>query len=201
MSRGDDYYSYRKKDTNFCLDGGVGGANGQNVYLWTCIDDVQNQHWRKVDMGNGKYRLEKRNAPAFSIDGGVGSGFDGQNVYLWESDNQNPNQHWTLTPVGAGQAARVSQASVPTSLATATPVVVFPNPIKAGPIQVELSSYAENDALVTFYDLLGHQLYQQSAGGNILNIEPGILPAKGMYLIRVQRVSTGEITTYELTYR
>lgn len=95
ISRGGDYYSYKKRGTNFCLDGNGGGANGQSVYLWTCSDSNQNQQWRKVQIGNN-YRLEKRNASGYSLDGGNG-GANGQDLYLWESSDTNQNQQWVLT--------------------------------------------------------------------------------------------------------
>lgn len=92
ISRGGDYYSYKKRGTNYCLDGDHGGANGQNVYLWTCSTNNQNQHWKKVYV-SGQYRLEKRNASGYSLDGNRG-GANGQNLYLWQSNNANPNQLW-----------------------------------------------------------------------------------------------------------
>lgn len=95
ISRGGDYYSYKKSGTNYCLDGNHGGANGQNVYLWTCSTSNQNQHWKKVNV-NGQFRLEKRNSPEFSIDGNHG-GANGQNLYLWKSSSTNPNQLWEFT--------------------------------------------------------------------------------------------------------
>lgn len=96
ISRGGDYYSYKKRGTNFCLDGDSGGANGQNVYLWTCSDNNHNQHWKKVYV-SGQYRLEKRNAPEYSMDGNRG-GANRQNLYLWRSNNANQNQLWEFTP-------------------------------------------------------------------------------------------------------
>ncbi len=95
ISRGGDYYSYKKRGTNYCLDGNHGGADGQNVYLWECMTNNQNQHWRKVNV-NGRYRLEKRNASGFSLDGNHG-GDNGQNLYLWSSSNTNANQLWEFT--------------------------------------------------------------------------------------------------------
>lgn len=92
ISRGGDFYSYRKRGTNHCLDGGNGGANRQTVYLWQCSDNNQNQHWRKVRIGNN-FRLEKRNAPDFSIDGNNG-GANAQDIYLFRSSNTNLNQQW-----------------------------------------------------------------------------------------------------------
>ena len=75
--------------------GGNGGSIAQNVVLEQCQDANENQHWRKVSVGGGSFRLEKRNSPGFSIDGGNG-GDNRQNVYMWASDNGNQNQHWTF---------------------------------------------------------------------------------------------------------
>ena len=93
IDRGNGFYSYQKLDTDYCMDGGSGGANGQNIYLWLCSDSNQNQHWKKVNVGGGNYLLEKRNAPDYAIDGGRG-GAEGQNVYLWSRSTTNQNQHW-----------------------------------------------------------------------------------------------------------
>ncbi len=98
IDRGNGYYSYQKHGTNYCIDGNNGGANHQNVFLWTCGDANQNQHWRKVDTDSGYFRLEKRNAPGFSLDGGSGGG-DGQSIGLYDSSNSSHNLQWSITPL------------------------------------------------------------------------------------------------------
>ena len=95
MDRGQGFYSYKKANTDFCIDGGNGGANGQGVVLWACDANNQNQQWEKIDAGSGNYRLQKRNASGYSIDGRNG-GADGQGLYLWASDANNQNQQWTF---------------------------------------------------------------------------------------------------------
>lgn len=95
IDRGNGYYSYQKLGTNFCIDGDNDGANGQDVYLWQCSSNNQNQHWKKIDVGNGNYVLQKRNAPDFAIDGNRG-GARNQNVYLWRMNTSNQNQHWSF---------------------------------------------------------------------------------------------------------
>ena len=97
LNRGGGYYSYRKQNTNLCLDGGNGGARRQPVILWPCDSNNQNQHWRKVKVFNGTeiYRMEKRNAPGFSIDGN-GGGSPRQAIYLWDSNSNNINQQWNF---------------------------------------------------------------------------------------------------------
>lgn len=93
IDRGNGFYSYQKVNTNLCIAGGGGGSNGQSVKLWQCGTNNQNQHWRKVAITGDNYRLEKRNAPGFSIDGKA-SGANGQTLRLWANDNNNQNQHW-----------------------------------------------------------------------------------------------------------
>ena len=97
--RGRGYYSYQKVRTSLCLDGGNGGANGQRVILFECNDSNQNQHWRKISTGNNSYRLEKRNAPNFSIDGNRGATVF-QGVFLWNSNSRNVNQQWVFSTIG-----------------------------------------------------------------------------------------------------
>ncbi|MBX2848701.1 MAG: RICIN domain-containing protein [Acidiferrobacterales bacterium] len=105
IDRGNGYYTYQKVGTSHCLDGGNGGDYRQDLYLWACADGNQNQHWRKVDVGSGYYRLEKRNAPGYSIDGDHG-GEDEQNIHLWTSDNSNRNQHWMFNYIDGNNADR-----------------------------------------------------------------------------------------------
>ena len=95
ISRGDDFYSYQKAGTNFCLDGNRGFGINQNVYLWECGDNNQNQHWKKIDVGGGFYSLEKRNGSGYLLNGQSG-GANGQSVTLWEALN-NRNLQWQIS--------------------------------------------------------------------------------------------------------
>jgi poly(beta-D-mannuronate) lyase len=98
LDRGDGYYSYKKYDTNLCLDGGDGGSNYQAVTLEECDEDNYDQHWEKIKVTSGTeiYRFAKRNDTDYSIDGS-GSPSNGQVIYLYKSDSDNENQQWELT--------------------------------------------------------------------------------------------------------
>ncbi len=95
INRGNGFFSYQKIDTNLCLDGGNGGSRAQPVILFNCNSTNRNQHWRKVSTSGGSFRLEKRNAPGFSIDGNRGAS-NRQSIYLWNSNNNNVNQQWNF---------------------------------------------------------------------------------------------------------
>ena len=94
IDRGDGYYSYQKKGTNYSLDGGNGGINAQNVYLWSTSANNYNQHWKKVNKGGGYVQLKKRNA-AFAVAGGNG-GANAQNVKLFSASSGNWNLQWKI---------------------------------------------------------------------------------------------------------
>ena len=98
IDRGNGYYSYQKQGTNFCIDGNHGGADRQDVYLWQCVANNQNQHWQKSSTGSGFFKLIKRNAPGFTIDGGS-NGSNGQNVNLYDSSRSSHNLQWSITPI------------------------------------------------------------------------------------------------------
>jgi len=70
INRGNGFFSYQKVGTNFSIDGGAGGARAQNVRLWVTNPNNFNQQWRKISITGNTFRLQKRNAPNFSIDGG-----------------------------------------------------------------------------------------------------------------------------------
>ncbi|WP_010520909.1 galactose-binding domain-containing protein [Aquimarina agarivorans] len=164
ISRGNGFFSYRKRNTNFCLDGGNGGTNGQNVKLFTCQTNNQNQHWRKVNI-NGNFRLEKRNAPGFSIDGGNG-GARAQNVYLWASSNTNQNQQWSFSTAGGAKI-----------LDTATPEIsVFPNPAQH---VITVDNIEEFDT-VTIYSIDGAKVLSKPLNNNLINVNA---LSNGVYLL------------------
>ena len=83
----------RKRNSfDFCIDGGNGGRNGQNVALYHYIESHPNLTWEELDRGNGFFSYQKKGTN-FSLDGGNG-GERGQNVFLWRTDPNNFNQHW-----------------------------------------------------------------------------------------------------------
>jgi len=86
--------------TNFAIDGGNGGSDGQDVYLWSANQNNINQQWIEIDRGNGYYSYQKMNTN-YCIDGGAG-GATNQNVYLWSCNENNQNQHWQKVAVEDG---------------------------------------------------------------------------------------------------
>ena len=85
---------------SFSIDGGNGGGNAQNVYLWGSNSSNVNQQWVEVNRGGGYYSYQKNNT-SYCLDGGRG-GANGQNLYLWTCGSGNQNQHWRKVDVGSG---------------------------------------------------------------------------------------------------
>ena len=90
----------KSNTTDFAIDGGGGGADGQDVYLWSANQNNINQQWIEIDRGNGYYSYQKMNTN-YCIDGG-GGGAPNQNVYLWTCGENNQNQHWQKVAMGDG---------------------------------------------------------------------------------------------------
>ncbi|MBQ4834714.1 polysaccharide lyase family 7 protein [Pseudoalteromonas sp. MMG010] len=111
------YYSFKKQNTNLCWDGGDGATRRQAVTLQTCNSSNYDQHWAKVKVTSGteKYRLEKRNAPSFSIDGNR-SASRKQYIYLWDSNSSNVNQQWNFN--------RIDETSSPVNTGNAIPDII-----------------------------------------------------------------------------
>ena len=97
FDRGDGYYSYQKLNTNFCIDGGVGGENNQEVFISECDKENYNQHWQKEELSSGYLRLKKHDAD-FVLNGGSG-GAIGQDVNLWKSSVTSGNLEWKFNAV------------------------------------------------------------------------------------------------------
>jgi len=95
---GDDFFAYQKRNTNLCIDGGNGGARGNPVIIFPCDFDNQNQHWQKTSTDSGFFKLIKRNASGFAINGGS-NGSNGQNVDLYDASNPSHNLQWSITPI------------------------------------------------------------------------------------------------------
>ncbi len=88
----------KRNASGFALDGGNGGANGRQIYLWSNDVNNVNQSWVEIDRGNGYYSYQKLNTD-YCIDGGNG-GANGQAVILWPCDANNENQHWQKIDAG-----------------------------------------------------------------------------------------------------
>ncbi len=88
----------KRNASGFALDGGNGGANGRQIYLWSNDVNNVNQAWVEIDRGNGYYSYQKLNTD-YCIDGGNG-GANGQAVILWPCDANNENQHWQKIDAG-----------------------------------------------------------------------------------------------------
>lgn len=101
-SGGESTVSMKKgNSTGFAIDGGSGGANGQNVKLGASATNNVNQQWVEINRGSGFYSYKKNNTN-FCLDGGSG-GANGQNVKLWTCAANNQNQHWKKVAVGGGK--------------------------------------------------------------------------------------------------
>ena len=90
----------KRNAPGFAVDGNHGGADGQDVYLWSENDRNRNQQWYEINRGNGRYSFQKVGTN-FCLDGNTG-GENGQNVYLFHCDADNWNQQWVKVNVGGG---------------------------------------------------------------------------------------------------
>ncbi|GAA3516904.1 hypothetical protein GCM10022393_33730 [Aquimarina addita] len=98
---GDPIVTIQKRNaTGYAIDGGNGGANRQDVYLWSYDPTNPNQQWVEIDRGNGYYSYQKQGTN-YCIDGNRG-GANKQNVYLWTCGENNYNQHWEKVSAGGG---------------------------------------------------------------------------------------------------
>lgn len=90
---GGQFVSLQKSNSDtFAIDGNYGGANAQNVYLWSYVSNNENQQWEEISRGSGYYSYRK-SGTNYCLDGGRG-GANGQSVYLWTCGDTNHNQHW-----------------------------------------------------------------------------------------------------------
>ena len=92
--RGNNFFSYERVNSRHSIDGGIGGATNQNVYVWSTGANNFNQHWRRVGAGRGSFTLRKRNSQSFGINGG-GTIQNFSNVNL-HPNLANANTHWFI---------------------------------------------------------------------------------------------------------
>ncbi|WP_207424930.1 cellulase family glycosylhydrolase [Desertivirga brevis] len=90
----------KSNSNTFAVDGGNGGANGQQIYLYTRDVKNINQKWLEIDAGGGYFVYQKLNTN-YCIDGGNG-GANAQSVYCWTCDVSNQNQQWQKISSGNG---------------------------------------------------------------------------------------------------
>jgi len=175
INRGGGFFSFKKANTDFCLDGGSGGANGQSVKLWRCNATNQNQQWKKVNVGGGAFRLQKRNASGFSIDGGAG-GTNGQNLRLQRSNNSNWNQHWLFSTV--------SNKNIISNTGNIGGVL-YPNPAR-DLLNVELGEETTSDTKVTVVNSHGVIVIEKSLQSNEASLDLNVENlTSGVYFVQI----------------
>ncbi len=176
ISRGANFYSYKKNNTHYCMDGGS-GAQGQNIKLKICDHTNKNQHWKKINVGDGKFHLQKRNSTGFAISGGSG-GANNQNVNLWTSNSNNGNQRWIVKKIPDWQVKSAELIEYSENSA----ISIYPNPAN-GTFQIEL--YEIDIANIFIYDISGKLIYETTTSDNILYFSTGEKFTSGIYLIKV----------------
>jgi len=77
--------------TNFCLDAGTTAANGVQLKIWTCYDNLPAQQWFYTN----DHRIALENQ-GFCTDLENGITTNGHKVQTWQCTDNNPNQVWTL---------------------------------------------------------------------------------------------------------
>lgn len=100
----------KRNAENYAFDGNHGGANGQDVYIYSENQSNVNQQWYEIDRGNGYYTLQKLDTN-YCLDGN-NNGENGQNVYLWTCSATNENQHWRKVSMG-GDYYRLEKRNAP----------------------------------------------------------------------------------------
>ncbi len=185
ISRGDGYYSYKKRNTNYCLDGGNGGSHGQNLKLWACSSSNQNQHWKKIRAGSGHFRLQKRNASGYSIGGGAG-GSNNQNVKIWRSGSSNQNQQWKFSNISSTLSRSFTTKMVSEEMELKD-TFIFPNPFTSN-ISISLGNKGGYNEVVLYSATSGKTLFSKTLDASkraySLSFE-NLNLAPGFYLLKL----------------
>ena len=91
---------FEKRNTNFSIDGGGGGVQGRQIYLWNTNANNVNQHWDEIDVDN-RFVMYRKSGTNVCIDG-MGGGARRQAVHLWPCNENNQNQHWEKISISGG---------------------------------------------------------------------------------------------------
>ncbi|KAF9523206.1 ricin B lectin domain-containing protein [Crepidotus variabilis] len=75
--------------TKYCLDAGQAPANGQQMKIWTCFDDLRAQSFFVTD--DDRISLKDQ---GFCMDVTKGQYFDTNPVQIWQCTDNNWNQVW-----------------------------------------------------------------------------------------------------------
>lgn len=95
-----DTVRFDKRNTDFSIDGGNGGVQGRQIYLWNTSDNNVNEHWEEIEVDDDFYMYQKAGTNV-CIDG-MGGGANRQAVHLWPCNENNRNQHWEKKPISGG---------------------------------------------------------------------------------------------------
>ena len=162
-----------------------GGVRGQNVYLFTINENNQNQHWQKIPTGGGSFKLVKRNAPKFALNGGNG-GINEQNINLFDSSSTSRNLQWFITPVGELSNETINSFSTEetitldaTSINSFSTAIIYPNPV----ITTATISGTENTT-IDVYNINGAKLLTQNVTSENQEIDFSSF-SSGIYIVKI----------------
>jgi hypothetical protein len=77
--------------TDFCLDAGTSPANGVQLKIWQCYDNLPSQQWSYTN----DHRIALENQ-GFCVDLENGITTNGNKVQIWKCADNDSNQIWTL---------------------------------------------------------------------------------------------------------
>ena len=123
----------------------------------------------------GIFKLIKRNAPGFAIDGGTG-GADGQRIDLTDSSSLSQDLHWFIGPFDSAQEIE-QELELENEI-----IAIFPNPAEN---EVSFQGVTGDAGFVNIYDMSGKAVLGKSVLSATETIDVSGLTT-GIYIITLQ---------------
>ncbi|MBW3545621.1 MAG: RICIN domain-containing protein, partial [Bacteroidetes bacterium] len=187
----DGYYKIENKGSNKALEvAGNGTADGDNVQQWSYVGS-NSQQWKIEATTDGFYKLTNRHSGKALDVSGVSSS-DGANVHQWNYVGGG-NQQWKLEQISTASARMATtEAEISSEKEMGEELLLYPNPVTAGTLTLELGSAEAGRATVSLTSVLGQRTVSQEfsveKGQNTISVSTRGL-AKGLYLVTLQQGS------------
>jgi mannan endo-1,4-beta-mannosidase len=148
----DGHYRIVNKGSNKALEvAGNGTTDGANVQQWSYVGS-NSQQWKIEATTDGFFRLLNRHSGKALDVAGVSTS-DGANVHQWTYGGGG-NQQWKLEQLSTA-TARVAGAGAAQAAAFSERLLLYPNPVTAGTLHVELGAEEAGNATVVVTNVLG----------------------------------------------
>ena len=127
----------------------------------------------------------------------TGSSSTSAEIYLYVPNAGSVafGDEFSVVATASSGSTRKAGNSLQASFPETTYTVLYPNPLYGGNLTLDLKGFSSN-VDITVFDTMGKKVYETVTNAEVLRLNAGIFPARGLYIFNIQ--GPGNIQRYKL---